>query len=518
MTFPRDFRLYIHMEKVCEKCSGKFTITEKDTQFYKKLSVPSPRLCLDCRQKRRFAYRNEWGLHKRKCDKCGVEMIAMFPEGDRTVYCDKCWWSDEFDPRAYGMDFDFNKPFFKQIDELMKKVPLPRLVIGDGENSEYTNYAWKLKNCYLVSASDYSEDCLYSTYLFRSKDCTDCLFVNDSELLYQGIDCKKCYSSAYLQNCQDLTDCYFCFDCRSCQDCLGCVGLRKKRYHIFNKEYSQEEYKKKKTEFLEKNKNLNELRTKFQEFKLKFPHKYAEIESCENCNGDHLNSCKNCENSFDLVECEDCNNCALGLKAKDCMDCTGVPTSELCYESVAIPENYSLKFCAVIWPKSSYLEYCVFSRSSKNCFGCISLLRNEYCILNKQYTKEEYEKLVPKIIEHMKKTGEYGEFFPMEISPFDYIETLAQDYYPLKQDENAETQSDKQFRIIETEKAFYKKMNLPLPDKSPLQRHRERMSLRTPRKIWARKCEKCGTGILTAYKEGSKEKLYCEKCYLQAVY
>jgi hypothetical protein len=26
----------------------------------------------------------------------------------------------------------------------------------------------------------------------------------------------------------------------------------------------------------------------------------------------------------------------------------------------------------------------------------------EYCILNKQYTKEEYEILVPKIIEHMK--------------------------------------------------------------------------------------------------------------------
>jgi len=31
----------------------------------------------------------------------------------------------------------------------------------------------------------------------------------------------------------------------------------------------------------------------------------------------------------------------------------------------------------------------------------------KYCILNKQYSKEEYEELVPKIIEHMQKTGEW---------------------------------------------------------------------------------------------------------------
>jgi hypothetical protein len=51
--------------------------------------------------------------------------------------------------------------------------------------------------------------------------------------------------------------------------------------------------------------------------------------------------------------------------------------------------------------------------------------------LNKQYTKEEYEKLLPKIIAHMKKTGEWGEFFPISISPFNYEETPAMDYYPL---------------------------------------------------------------------------------------
>jgi hypothetical protein len=50
--------------------------------------------------------------------------------------------------------------------------------------------------------------------------------------------------------------------------------------------------------------------------------------------------------------------------------------------------------------------------------------------LNKKYSKEDYETLLPKIIDHMKKTGEWGEFFPMEISPFKYEETKAVDYFP----------------------------------------------------------------------------------------
>jgi len=38
----------------------------------------------------------------------------------------------------------------------------------------------------------------------------------------------------------------------------------------------------------------------------------------------------------------------------------------------------------------------------KNCFGCTCLRGKEYCIFNKQYTREEYETLVPQIIEKMK--------------------------------------------------------------------------------------------------------------------
>src|SRR6185503_14223080 len=80
----------------------------------------------------------------------------------------------------------------------------------------------------------------------------------------------------------------------------------------------------------------------------------------------------------------------------------------------------------------------------KYIFGCVGLRNAKYCIFNKQYTKEEYEELMPKIIEHMnkvpyidKKGKEYkfGEFFPSELSPFGYNETEAPEHFPLTKEE-----------------------------------------------------------------------------------
>ena len=35
----------------------------------------------------------------------------------------------------------------------------------------------------------------------------------------------------------------------------------------------------------------------------------------------------------------------------------------------------------------------------------------------------------------MKKTGEWGEFFPSSLSPFGYNETVANDFFPLSKEE-----------------------------------------------------------------------------------
>lgn len=52
-------------------------------------------------------------------------------------------------------------------------------------------------------------------------------------------------------------------------------------------------------------------------------------------------------------------------------------------------------------------------------------------ILNTPYSQEEYEKLCGKIIDHMKTTLEWGEFFPTELATFGYNETVAHEYFPM---------------------------------------------------------------------------------------
>ncbi|MFC1749772.1 hypothetical protein ACFL2V_13305, partial [Pseudomonadota bacterium] len=362
----------------CKKCQQQFEVTEIDRQFYTKMDVPEPTHCNTCREQRRLVWRNEWNLYKRKCDLTGKDIISYIsPDKSYKVYGLNAWFGDDWDPLEYGQDFDFTRPFFEQFDELLHNVPLINLLVGESENSDYTNYSLANKNCYMVSAADYNEDCYYSGYLFRSRDCVDCLFVSDSELCYQCTDCERCYSVYYSQ--------YL----KNCQECIGCFNLIGKQYCIFNKQYKKEDYDRIKKEILSHPQKIKE---EFQ--KLVNPN-IKNIRNCEECIGNNIFSCKNCINCYDLIDSRDCKYVNYGIGSKDCMDVNGCPDDELCYETVAAPQCYNVKFSSSCWARSSNLAYCFLCRASNDCFGSISLHREKYCILNKKYTEEEYKKLVP---------------------------------------------------------------------------------------------------------------------------
>ena len=196
---------------------------------------------------------------------------------------------------------------------------------------------------------------------------------------------------------------------------------------------------------------------------------------------------------------------------------------------------------------------------SDHLFGCIGLKKKSYCILNKQYGKEEYESLVSRLIHHMKKTGEWGEFFPISLSPFAYNESVAYEHSPLTA-EAATTRgyrwstyeapkpdvkkiitasslpqdisqipddvlnwaitcevSGKPFRIIKQELDFYRSQRIPLPRKHPEQRYKERTIRRNPRKLTDRQCSKCGVAIKTTSVAEKQENVYCEACFVDAI-
>ncbi len=544
------------MKKICAVSGKEFEITSEDLKFYEKMGVPVPTLCPEERERRRLLFRNERSLYRRKCDSSGRMMISVYSSDvPFPVFHITEWQKDHWNPQDYGQDFDFSRPFFEQYKELYDKVPRYNAFIDPllDQNAEYTNCASESKNCYLISQAEKNEDCMYSRGINNSRDCVDCLRVDRCELCYEGTDLMGCYNTIYSTDCSDCSDCSFSTNLRGCKNCVGCHGLVQKEYYVFNKPVSKEEYEQMKL-------SVEEIREKNKKIYLETPKRYLREIQCENCLGDHIQKCKNSREVFDCRDLEDCAYCYEVLNgAKDSYDFSmfGLNCERL-YECVGCGYNvFNCLFCVHCWQNVSDLMYCQDCFPSvKNCFGCVGLKKAEYCILNKQYTKEEYFVLRDKIIEHMKKTGEWGEFFPASISIYGYNETNAQFFYPLTKEEALskgykwkekeettrydgpiyELKGDisdigddickqilqceccqKHYRIQKAELSFYRKMNLPVPRKCPDCRHQNRMALRNPRKLWERKCDNCSMDIQTTFSPERPEKVYCESCYLKEV-
>jgi len=566
----------------CQNCKTEFKIVDEDRAFYKKMDVPEPTFCPDCRMQRRFAFRNERALYKRKCDLCKKDVIGVYRENTSfPVYCSDCWHSDKWDVSQFYLGVDFSRPFFEQLKELQIKVPRPHSNNARNFrfiNSTYTNCAGDLKDCYLIFGALTDENCAYSHYINNSKDCYDTLYCLKSEKCYECFDVEKCYDLSFSQSCVECRDSMFLFDCRNCSNCIGCVGLRSKSYHIFNKPYTKEDYLKEREKIdLNSHSGISDFREKYlKEVYYKFPRKYYHGQMNKDFSGDYVSSSEKTYDAFYTKNARNVKFSFWNLNAKDVYDYFSWGDTEFSYECVACGDGtYGCKFIDTSWSNIRNLEYTSLCYSSSDLFGCIGLRKKQYHILNKQYTKEEYEELVPKIKKHMNdmpytdrkgNVYKYGEYRPMETSPFPYNDTVAQEHFPLSKQEALEMgypyqdmeekehnvtlkigqvpdsikdvddsilkqviecehqgkcddQCTKAFRIIPLELKFYKDMNLPLPILCPNCRHAQRVKQRNPLKLWHRKCMKkgCNTEFETAYAPDRKEIVYCEKCYNKEV-
>jgi hypothetical protein len=152
----------------------------------------------------------------------------------------------------------------------------------------------------------------------------------------------------------------------------------------------------------------------------------------------------------------------------------------------------------------------------------------------------------------------WGEFLPVRLSPFCYNESLASEELPVEKSKVLErgwkwqedeertnqtigstyvipesiadvsdditkeiltcTATGQPYKITPQELEFYRSMNIPVPRMSPRTRHKHRMALRNPHKLWNRACAKCQKPISTSYSPERPEIVYCEECYLKEVY
>ncbi len=563
------------MNKVCRQCDSGFVIADEDFKFLEKLSpvinaqrcdLPAPTLCPDCRQQRRLAFCNEHHLYPAICGMCKRKILSQYPPNvSKPIYCRECWHGDGWDATKYGRDPDFSRSFFDQIRELMTAVPSLALCSqGICINSDYIHYAGTCKNCYLIMHADFCEDCYYGYGFKNNTYCVDGFYNLHCQFCYECIDCHKCYGLRYSQDCLNCHTGAFLRDCVGCKNCFLSVGLREKEYYFENKQLTRAEYEAEmKNIDLGSYKTVCELIRRRKEIEKNHYFKEYQGHNLQDCFGDYLINCKEAKFCFDCEDVENAKYCfQIVLGGKNIYDIYQFGTNlQESYECTICGENgYHFLFCDNAQMSSSDLFYCWYMEACRNCFGCVNMMRSEYCIFNKQYSKEDYENLVPRIIEHMRASGEWGEFYPMKISPFGYNKTTAQMYYPLTKEQvlaknlkwddyepplpdiekivkakdipdNIDDipdaalnfaleceESGKLFKITPQELQFYRKHRIPLPRRAPYQRHLDRFGQRNPRKFWRRECARCSKEIETTYSPQRLEKVCCEECYLKEIY
>lgn len=541
----------------CKKCQQGFTITDQDKAYYAKIEVPMPTWCPTCRQMRRMIWRNERQLFRRTSSKSGQSMVSMFPEGTPfPVYTDKEWNADDW--TLPEQEWDPSRPFLEQWRELQLKTPRAAMfrVEESLQNSEFTNCCTALKDCYMVYGAGDDEGCLYSVLLDGARDVCDGYAVANSELCYEVLDASNCYNVQYAEDVKNCRNSMFLMNCIGCADCFGCVNLRNKQYCLWNRQLTKEAYEEEMKKIdLGKYSEREKYLALWERFKREYGvHAPMRGVQNENATGDYLNNTSEVEECFDCTDIQDSKYCTqVRLRTKDSYDYDywGYE-SELMYECIGAGTNcYNVKFSANITTAGKNLEYCDLCRNVSDCFGCVGLREKKYCILNKQYTPEDYHKTVALIKESMQKDGSYGEFFPLEYAPHAFNCTTAYDFYPLTQAQvegfGAQWQEietvkgeatytipdhirevgqtlpnevlscvtcQKNYKITGVETALYLRQNIPVPRTCFSCRHMQRVRKRNPRKLFQRTCMKgCRTTFTTTFAPDRPEKVYCTPCF-----
>ena len=566
----------------CQNCKQNFVIESQDFDFYQKMQVPAPTFCPECRFQRRLMFRNEHFLYKVKSAFSGKEIFSMHPpESDLKIYENEIWYSDKWNALDYGREYDFSRPFFEQLNELFKAVPVFALSVIRGVNSAYSNNFDGYKNCYMCFNGNYCEDCMYSVTLSNSKNCMDLVACSKCENCYESFWLESCTSCLYSVQCSDSYNLWFCKNCVGCNDCFGSVNLRNKKYHIFNQPYTKEKYMEKLKEFrLYSHVSIEKLKRQAREFWLEHPVKFLQGLKNLNVTGEYIYNSKNTKDSFLVREAENVRYTSyIGIgPLRNCYDYSVWGNgAELLYEAVNTGLGvYNVKFSNECWPEVRDSEYSLFCQSSSRLFGCVGMRNKKYAILNKEYSQEAFEKLREQIVAHMDampyvdKNGrayKYGEFFPPMMSPYAYNHAPAHEHFPLTKEKTesmgcfwkdaedrgyAITRKASEFPdiiagvqdsivqdIILCEEWEQNELSARLHNCTKAFRispseliFYRRYNLSLPRrcfysrhhdrlqfKLWHRKCmnQECPNEFETSYSPDRPEVVYCERCYQQEI-
>ena len=353
-------------------------------------------------------------------------MISKYPDTNRinnivsykeyeTNYLNQDW-----------INFDLSKSFFDNLSFLKNNIKKPALLqyYWDNPNCNFVEAPFWASNWYLsFGIWDNVENILYSCLIYTNSTniFNSLMSWNNSNNIYFCkliLNSYNIFYSKFINNCNNVR---FSSNLTWCNDCILCDNLQNESYCINNQKYSKENYESEKIKIL----NEKLLYNKYISSVSNLWKNHSSTDSTWNW----LINCVNVKNWYFSSWFKDSRNIMFGAwnppweSMYDCID-TWLWSNDF-YAARWVGDWSNNFYCSEEAWKSSYLFYCSYIQSCSFCLGCIWLKNKSYCILNKQYTKEEWYEKVDEIFGQMDADGTLGEFFPACMNPFYFNDTAA---------------------------------------------------------------------------------------------
>jgi hypothetical protein len=352
--------------------------------------------------------------------------ICRYPKSDRisNLGDDVEFWDVS---ASHERSFDAEKSLFGNMRLLQDAIPLQRtLRFGTNENCEYMDGVLGAKNVYLsfIICFD-AENILYSAFCYAniSNIINSFLVCKNSSEVADSMGVTESYKVFYSKNIANSSNIWFSTNLIGCHDCIWCDGIENQRYMINNQQFSQDIYNKKKVEILSE-------KSKFESIRNHIFSRPTKNFASKNVTGEGVIKSENIENGLWVWYFSESRNVAIGngdSGSRNHYDSIDVGYNAHEYYGVIGGGGSNSKniYCSMQMATNSDCYYCMHMIECHHCLGCIGLKNKSYCILNKQYTKEEWEEKACEIFASMEADGTLGDFFPASMNPFYFNDTLA---------------------------------------------------------------------------------------------
>jgi hypothetical protein len=354
-------------------------------------------------------YKNQW-------------YVSRYPESERIGKLVSL--KELIDLDTIGLDRNWYD-FLKSFEALRKSSNTPAVwQVAHCENSDYADMIHSWKNIYLSVISVYGcEDILYS---FSTRENTkrvlsSIMVFESSEDIFQSagiIGSKWVFYSKFVTNSNAI---WFSSNMIWCTECIFCNWLTNQSYCIENIVYSKEEYSEKKKKLLSDKKLYDShyymLPVKWSCFWSTNVHWSFVIDSESVENGYYSYNIHKARNIF-FLWWKNGNENAYDMFVWWAVQWNHMYATQWAWNSEQI-------YCSAIINDSSFLFYCVGCIWCSFCLWCTWLQNKSYCILNKQYTKEDRYIKVDEIFWAMHADWTLWEFFPASMNPFYFNDTAA---------------------------------------------------------------------------------------------